>query len=78
MIAATTFLFFDDSLLPWLLLAFGAAMVVGNVAALVRPPAARPGELDERREPPPFGRTVALIVIGALAAIWAVASLVQR
>ena len=78
MIAKSQFLFFDDSLLPWLLLAFGAAMVVGNVAALVKPPSARPGELDERRDPPPFGRTVTLIVIGAVAAIWAAASLVRR
>ena len=31
-------LFLGKDLLAWLVLAFGAALVVGNVAALVRPP----------------------------------------
>lgn len=70
--------FLGDDLLPWLLLAFGAAMVVGNVAAILRPPAARPGDLDEHRQPPPLGRSLALITLGAVAAIWALASLIKR
>jgi len=70
--------FLGDDLLPWLLLAFGAAMVVGNVAALLRPPAAAPGELNEHRDPPPLGRAMALIALGAVAAIWAAASLLSR
>ena len=62
-----------DDLLPLLLLAFGGAMVAGSVAALVRPPASREGaDLPER---PPLGRSVAMIVGGGIAAVWALASL---
>jgi hypothetical protein len=76
--AKSDFFLFDGQLLPWLLLAFGAAMVVGNLAALVRPPAPEPGELGGRAgERPPLGRTLVLVIIGAVAAIWAVASLVR-
>ncbi len=78
MTGASNFFLFDAALLPWLLLAFGAAMVVGNVAALVRPPPPRQGELDVRTQPPPLGRSVALIAVGALAAIWATASLLTH
>ena len=51
------------------MLALGAAMVVGNVLALVRPP--------ESGEKPPVGRAAAMIVLGAVAAIWGIASLVS-
>ena len=66
-----------DDLLAWLLLAFGAALVVGNALALVRPPQPKPGELDETPERPPLGRSVTMIVIGAVASVWAIASLVR-
>lgn len=62
-----------DNLLPLLVLAFGAAMAVGSGFALIRPPARR-GEDDLER--PPVGRSVAMIVIGSIAAVWALASLV--
>ncbi len=67
--------FLGDNLLPWLLLAFGAAMVVGNVLALIRPPRPKPGEAPA--PPPPVGRVVGLIAIGAVAAVWALASLLR-
>lgn len=67
--------FLGDNLLPWLLLAFGAAMVVGNVLALIRPPRPKPGEAPT--PPPPVGRVVGLIAIGAVAAVWALASLLR-
>lgn len=61
-----------DALLPLLVLAFGAAMAVGSALALLRPPQARKeGDLERA----PVGRTVAMIVVGSIAAIWAVASL---
>ena len=61
-----------DDLLPLLVLAFGAAMAVGSALALVKPPANRKeGELERA----PLGRSVAMIVVGSIAAIWAVASL---
>ena len=61
-----------DNLLPLLLLAFGAAMVVGSALALVRPP---PRQDDGDLARPPLGRSLGMIVIGAIAALWALASL---
>lgn len=63
-------LFLGKDFFPWMILAFGAAMVVGNVLALVRPPADRPGG------PPPVTRAVVMIVIGVVGAVWGIASLV--
>jgi hypothetical protein len=74
MIAEADFFLFDADLLAWLLLAFGAAMVVGNLAALLRPPTPE-GEVRAQR--PPVGRTLALVVLGAIAAVWALASLLS-
>ncbi|MDZ7677565.1 MAG: hypothetical protein U5K29_03325 [Acidimicrobiales bacterium] len=61
-----------DDLLEWILLALGAALLVGNVMALVRPPQERQeGDLERA----PVLRTVAYALIGAVAAVWALASL---
>jgi hypothetical protein len=60
-------LFLGDKFFPWMILAFGAAMVVGNVVALVRPPG------DGERAP--VGRAAAMIAVGVLASIWGLASL---
>jgi hypothetical protein len=68
-------LFLGEDFLPWMVLAFGAALVIGPLLALVRPP--RPAEGDGPAERPPVARTVAMIVIGAVAAIWGFASLVS-
>jgi len=66
-------LFVGDNLLAWLLLALGGALVVGNGLALVRPPErSRTGDLDRA----PIRRSVIMIAIGAVAAIWALATLV--
>ena len=65
-------LFLGNDLLAWLLLALGGAMAVGNALALVRPPA----KTDEGDLPrAPVGRSVVMLVIGLVAAIWALASL---
>lgn len=67
-------LFLGNDLLAWLLLALGGAMAVGNGMALVRPPVkAREGDLARA----PVGRSVLMMVIGLLAAVWALASLVS-
>ena len=39
-------LLLGEDFLPWMVLAFGAAMVVGNVAALLRPPQGDPDDSD--------------------------------
>jgi hypothetical protein len=67
-------MFLGDDLLPWLVLAIGGAMAVGNLAALVRPPDASHHEEDLERAP--VARSIVFIVIGAIAAIWALGSLV--
>lgn len=60
------------SILAWLVLAIGAAMAVGSIGALVRPPEqTREGDLDRA----PTSRSIAMAVIGVIAALWAVASL---
>lgn len=63
--------FLGEDFWPWMILAFGAAMVVGNVLALVRPPADTDGE--EKR--PSIARVAVLIAVGVAAAAWGLASL---
>ncbi len=66
-------MFLGEDLLAWLVLALGAAMAVGSVAALVRPPETpKEGELAQA----PVSRSVVMIVVGTVAATWALASLV--
>ncbi|MGI8807072.1 MAG: hypothetical protein ACR2KK_04395 [Acidimicrobiales bacterium] len=66
-------MFLGDDLLPYLVLALGAALVFGNGMALVRPhKEARDGELARA----PVGRSAVMIGIGLVASIWALASLV--
>lgn len=64
-----------ENLLPLLVLAIGGAMAVGHVVALVRPPDRPQSEGDLARAP--VGRSVLFIVIGAVASIWALASLLS-
>lgn len=66
-------MFLGDDLLAYLVLALGAAMAVGSLAALVRPPEVpKEGELARA----PVSRSIVMIVVGSVAAIWALASLV--
>jgi hypothetical protein len=59
-------------LLCYLVLALGGALVVGNVMALVRPPEqAREGDLDKA----PVARSVTMAVVGGIASLWAIATL---
>ncbi len=67
-------MFLGDDLLPWLVLAFGAALAVGTGLALVRPRHDDTGALLPK---PPFGRSIVMVVVGLIAALWALASLVS-
>jgi hypothetical protein len=59
-------------ILAYLVLALGAAMAVGSIGALVRPPdQRRDGDLAEA----PVARSIVFAAVGILAAVWAVASL---
>jgi hypothetical protein len=63
-----------DDLLPLLVLALGAAMVLGNVMAIVRPPReSKEGELERA----PIARSLGMAALGFVAAVWALASLVS-
>jgi hypothetical protein len=62
-------------LLLLLVLALGGALVVGNVLALVRPPE-RPREGELTRAP--VARSIGMAVLGAVAAVWALATLLSR
>lgn len=67
-------MFLGDDLLVWLLLALGAAMVVGHAAALLRPPpASMSGSLTRSWRL----RSVVMIVIGLVAAVPALATLTR-
>lgn len=65
--------FLGEDLLAYLVLALGAALFVGNLAAVLKPPD-RPQAGDMPRAP--VGRSVVMAVLGLVAAVWAVASLV--
>ena len=66
-------LFLGRDLLPALVLALGAALVCGYGYALVRPPP-KPKEGELTRAP--VGRSLVMIAVGLVAAVWALASLV--
>jgi len=68
-----TAMFLGEDLLAYLVLALGAAMAVGSLAALMRPPESpKEGELARA----PLSRSLVMIVVGTVAAVWALASLV--
>jgi hypothetical protein len=67
-------LFLGEDLILFLLLALGGALFVGNVAAIVRPPKQR--ESDDALERAPLARSLTYAVIGLVAAVWAIATLV--
>ena len=61
-------------ILAYLVLALGAAMAVGSVLALVRPPEARQdGDLEQA----PVVRSLAFAAVGIVASLWALASLLS-
>jgi len=65
-------MFLGKDLLAYLVLALGGALAVGNGLALVRPP---PEPKDGELAQAPMGRSLVMIAIGLLAAVWALASL---
>jgi hypothetical protein len=61
-----------DNLLAWLVLSIGGALFAGTALALLRPPRqTAEGQLDRA----PLGRSLVQIVIGLVATIWALATL---
>lgn len=86
-------MFGGPNLLVWLLLAFGGALFIGNVLALVRPPGKRPTRPPSRNTvkrriteddlkavtlaKAPKLRTIAMASVGLIVSLWAIASLVR-
>lgn len=66
-------MFLGEDLLAWLTLAIGGALAVGTVLALVRP---HDNPEDGELARPPLGRSIVMIVIGSIAAVWGLASLI--
>ena len=66
-------MFLGEDLLAYLVLAIGGALCVGNVLAIVRPPEeAAEGDLERA----PVARSITMAVIGGVAALWALGSLI--
>ena len=63
-----------DDFLAYLTLAIGGALVVGNGLALLRPQASGP---DGEAVKAPLGRSMIQITIGGVAAIWALATILN-
>lgn len=68
-------MFLGEDLLAWLVLALGGALVAGNLLAIIRPPE-RPAA-DGQLTRAPVWRSLLMAVVGLVAAIWALASLVS-
>ncbi len=67
-------MFLGENLLAWLVLAIGGALAVGTILALIRPPKEHEsGDLAR----PPLARSVVMIALGSVAAIWGLASLLS-
>lgn len=68
-------MFLGENLLAYLVLALGGALAVGNILAMVKPPPSVKTEGDLPKAP--VGRSVLMAVIGSIAALWSLASLIR-
>lgn len=68
-------MFLGEDLIVYLVLALGAALAVGNILALVKPPVAPKEQGD--LEAAPKGRSMMMAIIGTIAALWSVVSLIK-
>jgi uncharacterized membrane protein len=66
-----------DNLLAWLVLAFGGAMCIGTLLALVRPPEPPAKGAKAPARQVPLARSIVFIAVGGVAALWALASLLS-
>lgn len=67
-------LFLGEDLIVYLVLAFGAALLFGNLAAVVRPPD-RSNRKEGDLEQAPVARSMVMAAVGLVAMIWALVSL---
>ena len=67
-------MFLGPDLIPFLLLALGAALVVGNGLAMIKPRLEPRTENELSRAP--VGRSLLMVAIGLIVSIWALATLI--
>ena len=67
-------MFLGPDLIPFLLLALGAALVVDNGLAMIKPRWEPRTENELRRAP--VGRSLLMVAIGLIVSIWALATLI--
>ena len=72
-------MFLGEDLLAYLVLALGAAMCVGNVLAIVKPPSAtkKPKHASDDLDRAPIARSIMMALVGGVAAAWALVSLLS-
>lgn len=75
-------MFLGEDLLAWLVLALGGALFVGNVLAVLRPPAPPGTQRAAMSDPEPMprapvARSLVMGAVGFVAAIWALGSLIS-
>lgn len=67
-----------DELIPELVLAVGGALFAANLWVLIRPVFQRSRDGTQLPRPPSMTRVYASLAIGAVATIWALATLITR
>ena len=72
-------MFLGENLLAYLVLALGAAMCVGNVLAIVKPPNStkKPKHASDDLDRAPIARSIMMALVGGVAAAWALVSLLS-
>lgn len=68
-------MFLGENLIVYLVLALGGALAFGNFFAMIKPPEQGRSEGDLERAP--IARSVIMGLVGLVAAIWAIASLIS-
>jgi hypothetical protein len=68
-------MFLGENLIVYLVLALGSALAVGNILAMVKPPEKPQGENDLQIAPK--GRSLGMALIGIIAALWSIVSLIK-
>ena len=68
-------MFLGPDLIAFLMLALGSALFVGNGLAMLHPRSEPRGKNELKRAP--IGRSIVMLIVGLVAAIWALATLLQ-
>jgi hypothetical protein len=68
-------MFLGENLIVYLVLALGGALAVGNILALIKPP--EQPKVDGDLASAPKGRSLTMAIIGSIAALWSIVSLIQ-